>query len=60
MLKHHEEKCTNNETFSWNEGLWNEGLANETLVNTTEPDKVHVLYPTQTGIAPRSRNKTYG
>lgn len=38
----------------------NEGLANETSVNATEPDKVHGLDPAQTGIAPRSRNKTYG
>lgn len=37
-----------------------EGLANETPLNTTEPDQVHVLDPTQTAIAPRSRNKIHG
>lgn len=37
-----------------------EGLADETPVNTTEPDKVHVLDPTQIATAPRSRNETHG
>lgn len=38
----------------------NEGLTNETPVSTAELDKVHVPDPTQTGTAPRSRNKTCG
>ena len=38
----------------------NEGLANGIPVTTAAPDKVDVLDPTQTGVAPRSRNKTSG
>lgn len=37
-----------------------ECFANEASVNTTGHDKTHVLEPTQTGIAPRSRKETYG
>jgi len=47
-------QCTEMEVFG------NEGLVNGIPVTTAAPEEVQVLVPTQTGIAPRNRNKTCG